>query len=91
MAHRTDNDSIVVERVRAACLDAAIQAYEDAGIRGCAPMAGGRPPLRRYVNWTSPPFPNLRPAPSSPLKRLALDETTGSVVPAVAVREGGYE
>ena len=37
MAHRTDNDSIVVERVRAARLDAAIQAYEDAGIRGlCA-------------------------------------------------------
>jgi hypothetical protein len=37
MAHRTDTDSIAAERMRAACLDAAIQAYEDAGVRGlCA-------------------------------------------------------
>jgi hypothetical protein len=37
MAHRTDTDWIVVEAVRAACLGAAIQAYDDAGIRGlCA-------------------------------------------------------
>ena len=37
MAHRTDTDSIAAQSVRAACLDAAIQAYEDAGIRGlCA-------------------------------------------------------
>jgi hypothetical protein len=37
MPHRTDTDSMTVGRVRAACLDAAIQAYEDAGIRGlCA-------------------------------------------------------
>jgi nucleotide-binding universal stress UspA family protein len=34
---RTDTQSIVVERVRAACLDATLVAYEDAGIRGlCA-------------------------------------------------------
>ena len=37
MEHRTDTDSIAAESVRAACLDAAIQAHEDAGIRGlCA-------------------------------------------------------
>lgn len=37
MEHRTDIDSIAAESVRAACLNAAIQAYEDAGIRGlCA-------------------------------------------------------
>ena len=37
MEHRTDTDSIAAESVRAACLDAALQAYEDAGIRGlCA-------------------------------------------------------
>jgi hypothetical protein len=37
MSHRTDTPSIVAESVRAACLDAAIRAYEDAGIRGlCA-------------------------------------------------------
>ena len=37
MEHRTATDSIAAEGVRAACLDAAIQAYEDAGIRGlCA-------------------------------------------------------
>jgi hypothetical protein len=37
MAHRADSSSILVETVRAACLDAAIRAYEDAGIRGlCA-------------------------------------------------------
>jgi len=37
MPHRTDTESLAAERVRAACLDAAIQAYEDAGIRGlCA-------------------------------------------------------
>jgi hypothetical protein len=37
MEHRTDTDSIAAESVRAACLNAAIQAYEDAGIRGlCA-------------------------------------------------------
>ena len=37
MAHRTDSDTIAAQSVRAACLDAAIQAYEDAGIRGlCA-------------------------------------------------------
>ena len=34
MEHRTDTDSIAAESVRAACLDAAMQAYEDAGIRG---------------------------------------------------------
>jgi hypothetical protein len=37
MPHRTATDSIAAQTVRAACLDAAIQAYEDAGIRGlCA-------------------------------------------------------
>ena len=37
MAHRTNTDTIAAQSVRAACLDAAIQAYEDAGIRGlCA-------------------------------------------------------
>jgi len=37
MEHRTDTDSIAAESVRAACLSAALQAYEDAGIRGlCA-------------------------------------------------------
>jgi hypothetical protein len=37
MAHRADDTSILVEAVRAACLDAAVLAYEDAGIRGlCA-------------------------------------------------------
>jgi hypothetical protein len=37
MAHRADNAFILIEAVRAACLDAAVLAYEDAGIRGlCA-------------------------------------------------------
>jgi hypothetical protein len=37
MAHRNDNEFILAEAVRAACLDAAVLAYEDAGIRGlCA-------------------------------------------------------
>ncbi len=37
MSQRIDAPSIVIERVRAACLDAAMLAYEDAGIRGlCA-------------------------------------------------------
>jgi hypothetical protein len=37
MAHRADTSSVVAEAVRAACLDAARAAYEDAGIRGlCA-------------------------------------------------------
>jgi hypothetical protein len=37
MAHRADTCSVVAEAVRAACLDAARLAYEDAGIRGlCA-------------------------------------------------------
>ena len=37
MPQRRDTDSIAAETVRAACLDAAIEAYEDAGIRGlCA-------------------------------------------------------
>jgi hypothetical protein len=37
MADHRDTRSTEVERVRAACLEAAIQAYEDAGIRGlCA-------------------------------------------------------
>ena len=37
MSQRTDTPSIVLEAVRAACLNAAIAAYEDAGIRGlCA-------------------------------------------------------
>ena len=36
-SHRIKAASIAAESVRAACLDAAIQAYEDAGIRGlCA-------------------------------------------------------
>lgn len=36
-SHRVKSVSIAAESVRAACLDAAIQAYEDAGIRGlCA-------------------------------------------------------
>ena len=34
MPQRDDTDSIAAESVRAACLDAAIEAYEDAGIRG---------------------------------------------------------
>ena len=37
MEYRTDTHSITAEGVRAACLDAAIQAYEDAGIRGLCP------------------------------------------------------
>jgi len=37
MEHRTDTDSIAAESVRAACLSAALQACEDAGIRAlCA-------------------------------------------------------
>ena len=37
MSQRTDTPSSVVETVRAACLDAAFAAYEDAGLRGlCA-------------------------------------------------------
>lgn len=37
MSQRTDTRSIVAETVRAACLEAALLAYEDAGIRGlCA-------------------------------------------------------
>jgi len=37
MSYRTDTSSILAEAVRAACLDAARRAYEDAGIRGlCA-------------------------------------------------------
>jgi hypothetical protein len=34
MGHRTDTAAVVAETVRAACLDAARQAYEDAGMRG---------------------------------------------------------
>ena len=34
MSQRTDTASMLVETVRAACLDAALKAYEDAGIRG---------------------------------------------------------
>ena len=37
MSQRTDTASLLVETVRAACLNAALEAYEDAGIRGvCA-------------------------------------------------------
>jgi hypothetical protein len=37
MPDRTDSSIVVAENVRAACLDAASLAYEDAGIRGlCA-------------------------------------------------------
>ena len=37
MSHPADSSSKLAETVRAACLDAAILAYEDAGIRGlCA-------------------------------------------------------
>jgi hypothetical protein len=37
MSHETGKPPNVIEAVRAACLDAAIEAYEDAGIRGlCA-------------------------------------------------------
>ena len=37
MTHRADTSSVVAETVRAACLDVARMAYEDAGIRGlCA-------------------------------------------------------
>jgi hypothetical protein len=37
MPHRRDNDLTLAEAVRAACLNAAVLAYEDAGIRGlCA-------------------------------------------------------
>jgi hypothetical protein len=37
MSHRADTSSVVADTVRAACLDAARLAYEDAGIRGlCA-------------------------------------------------------
>ena len=37
MSQRTNTPSILVETVRAACLEAALAAYEDAGIRGlCA-------------------------------------------------------
>jgi hypothetical protein len=37
MSQRTNTPSILVETVRAACLDAALLAYEDAGIRGLCP------------------------------------------------------
>ena len=37
MSQRTDTRSLAVETVRAVCLEAALLAYEDAGIRGlCA-------------------------------------------------------
>ena len=37
MSNRVDASSVVAEMVRAACLDVATLAYEDAGIRGlCA-------------------------------------------------------
>lgn len=37
MSHRADTSSVGAETVRAACLDVARRAYEDAGIRGlCA-------------------------------------------------------
>jgi hypothetical protein len=37
MTHETDMPSNVIEAVRAACLEAAVGAYEDAGIQGlCA-------------------------------------------------------
>jgi hypothetical protein len=37
MSQRFDTPLIVAEKVRAACLEAALAAYEDAGIRGlCA-------------------------------------------------------
>lgn len=34
MAHGANSRSVLVETVRTACLDAALAAYEDAGIRG---------------------------------------------------------
>jgi hypothetical protein len=34
MGHRTETAARLAERVRAACLEAATLAYEDAGIRG---------------------------------------------------------
>ena len=37
MSQRPDTPWISAETVRAACLDAAIGAYEDAGIRGLCP------------------------------------------------------
>ena len=37
MPQQNDDPAILAERVRAACVDAALLAYEDAGIRGlCA-------------------------------------------------------
>ena len=48
-SHRTDTPSIVLETVRAACVDAALVAHEDAGSGDCAPRAGGKPRWLRYA------------------------------------------
>jgi hypothetical protein len=32
----------LAKRIREACLEAIVQAYEDAGMQGYAPMAGGK-------------------------------------------------
>ena len=54
---RSDSDSLV-EAVRAACIKAALLAYDDAGIRGLCHerRLGMAPPAKRHldlrVNWT---------------------------------------
>ncbi len=42
MSQRTDTPSNVVEALRAACVEAALLAYEDAGIRGLCAEVGGK-------------------------------------------------
>ena len=46
---RTHTYPVLAEAVRAACLDAAMLAYEDAGSADYAPMAAGRRRWPRYA------------------------------------------
>jgi hypothetical protein len=71
MSERTDTQRSLVETVRAACLDAALAAYEDAGIRGLcadgrweAALAAIRHADLSGCAKVEPPLP--APAPAKP-------------------------
>jgi hypothetical protein len=67
MSQPTDARSILAETVRAACLDAALLAYEDAGIRGLCAEGRWEAALAaiRHLDLSGA-RENLRPALPSP-------------------------
>lgn len=87
MSHRADTPSTAAENVRAACLNAAIRAYEDAGIRGLC--ADGRWEAAiaaiRQLNLSralEPPTDSVAPTTAS-----TVDGTTDEAVRVVAPHE----